>query len=39
VVLLKIGTMPYSSAMRLKATWQSGEGRESGDSPVQPTPQ
>jgi hypothetical protein len=39
VVLLKIGTMPYSSAMKLKATWQSGEGRESGGSPVRPTPQ
>ena len=36
---LKIGTMPYSSAMKLKATWQSGEGRESGGSPVRPTPQ
>jgi hypothetical protein len=26
MVLLRIGTMPFSSAMKRKAAWQSGEG-------------
>ena len=38
VVLLKIGTMPYSSAMKRKAAWQSGEEPESQHLSVQPTP-
>ncbi len=27
IILLRIGTMPYTLAMKRKAAWQSGEGR------------
>jgi len=27
IILLRIGTLPYSLAMKRKAAWQSGEGR------------
>ena len=35
IILLRIGTMPYSLAMKRKAAWQSGEGRnvEQGPDP------
>ena len=32
IILLRIGTLPYSSAMKRKAAWQSGEGRNVGHS-------
>ena len=35
IVLMRIGTMPYSLAMKRKAAWQSGEGQnvEQGPGP------
>jgi hypothetical protein len=35
LILMAIGTMPYSSAMRCKTAWQSGGGRKVGkDRPL-----
>jgi hypothetical protein len=38
VVLLRIGSMPFSMAMKRKAAWQSGEAADSEHSLVLPTP-
>jgi hypothetical protein len=39
VVLLRVGSMPFSSAMKRKAAWQSGEQLESGHALARPTQQ